>query len=55
MAKRDLMIVSWDPDTEVWEVSARADGESDSWSAWEGNDDELDTLLSLGRDVMTGG
>jgi hypothetical protein len=51
----DLLVVSWDPDNREWQVSARADGDDETWSVFEGAEDELDTLMSLARDVVTGG
>lgn len=50
----DLIVVSWDDNAREWEVSARAHGTAE-WSVFEGAEDELDTLLSLARDVATGG
>jgi hypothetical protein len=50
----DLIVVSWDEDNREWEVSARPSG-TDEWSVFEGAEDELDTLLSLARDLATGG
>jgi len=49
-----LMEVEWDPERGLWSVAARSHGEAD-WSMFEGGESELDTLLSLARDVMTGG
>jgi hypothetical protein len=50
----DVLVVSWDDVNREWEVSARASG-TDQWSVLEGAEDELDTLLSIARDVVTGG
>lgn len=50
----DVLIVSWDDANREWEVSARSDGTAE-WSVFEGAEDELDTLMSLGRNVVTGG
>lgn len=50
----DVLIISWDDENREWEVSARPHGTA-GWSVFEGAEDELDTLMSLGRDVVTGG
>lgn len=50
----DFIVAACNPDTLEWTVSARASIESD-WSTFEGAEDELDTLMSLARDVATGG
>lgn len=50
----DVLVVSWDDENREWEVCARAHGQEE-WSVFEGAEDELDTLMSLARDVVTGG
>jgi len=50
----ELMTVMWSPYYQEWHVCARS-SVSDGWSVFEGAEDELDTLLSLARDVVTGG
>lgn len=50
----DLIVASWDEENREWEVSARPSGTGE-WSVFEGAEDELDTLMSLARDVATGG
>jgi hypothetical protein len=55
MAQHQLMTVWWDDVDKGWTVSARPDGSVEDWSTWDGDESELDALLSLGRDVMTGG
>jgi hypothetical protein len=54
MAGQELMRVYWDDKTREWEVYARSNPGAD-WSVWDGTEDELDALLALGRDTMTGG
>lgn len=50
----DLIIMSYSESAERWSVSARASGDSE-WVTHEGSAEELDTLMSLARDVATGG
>jgi len=50
----DLIIVAWCEEKRSYRVSARA-SHDDDWSLFEGDENELDELLSLARDVMTGG
>ena len=52
--KGDLIVVAWSEDSREWTVSARASDEHD-WSSQEGDEGELDDLLSIARDVATGG
>jgi hypothetical protein len=54
VVRDELMSVSWDADGRTWAVAARASANS-GWANWEGTEDELDELLALARDVMTGG
>lgn len=49
-----LMEVHWCEETRTWTVQARA-GEGSPWADWDGAEDDLDDLLSLARDEMTGG
>jgi hypothetical protein len=49
-----LMEVRWDKAKRTYEVSARANQEQ-PWSVFKGGEGEVDTLLALARDVMTGG
>jgi hypothetical protein len=49
-----LIEVEWHTEDRRWTVRARAT-EMDSWSVWMGSEDELDQLLSVARDVATGG
>lgn len=51
----ELMTVRWDEDTRRWTIDARAGADVDAWSSFEGDESELDTLLGLGRDIITGG
>jgi hypothetical protein len=50
----DLITVSFHPSDRTWCVRARADVDQD-WDHFEGSEGELDELLSLARDVATGG
>lgn len=50
----DLIIVAYSPEHETYAVSARPSAEHD-WTLFEGSAEEIDTLMSLARDVMTGG
>jgi hypothetical protein len=49
-----LMEVYWNPASESWSISSREHGNA-TWVTHEGRADELDDLLSIARDVMTGG
>jgi hypothetical protein len=49
-----LIEVFWAPTTRQYKVYARTSGDDD-WSRFDGDENEVDTLLSLARDVMTGG
>lgn len=48
-----LIEIDWHR-TGRWLVRARASG-ADSWSAWIGDEGDLDELMALARDVATGG
>lgn len=54
VAHADLIAATWNSITETWTVSARA-SLSDEWSTFEGAEEELGSLLSTARDVVTGG
>lgn len=49
-----LIEVYYDPDIQRYSVSSRADVDQ-PWATYEGNDTEIDELLSIARDTMTGG
>lgn len=49
-----LIEVYYDPDIQRYSISSRA-SEDQGWATHEGNETELDTLLALARDTMTGG
>lgn len=49
-----LMEVRWDPANCRWSVSSRAHGAA-GWVTHDGAEDELDDLLALARDTITGG
>lgn len=49
-----LIEVYWDPNNGTWSVSSRPHGKAD-WVTLIGAEGELDTLLSIARDVVTGG
>lgn len=50
----ELIQVDWYPRTRQYVVKARASAEN-GWNYYEGNEDEIDELLGIARDVMTGG
>lgn len=54
IGKEDQIIVAFNPLNREYSVSARA-SEDDEWSTFEGAEHEIDTLMSMARDVMTGG
>jgi len=49
-----LIEVYYDPDTCRYSISSRASAEH-VWATYEGSDTELDELLAIARDTMTGG
>lgn len=49
-----LIEVYYDPDIRRYSVSSRA-SQHDPWVTYEGADTEVDELLSVARDTMTGG
>jgi hypothetical protein len=49
-----LIEVDWDPEAHWYTVRARAD-ESQSWGHFDGPEEDVDILLSIARDTMTGG
>lgn len=49
-----LMEVIWNESQRSYVVKARASSQSD-WNYFDGGEDELDTLLGIARDVITGG
>jgi hypothetical protein len=49
-----LIEVYWDEDLRRYSVSARA-SKDHSWATYEGNENEVDELLAIARDTMTGG
>lgn len=49
-----LMIVSWHEANRTWRVASRPSARV-NWVTQEGGEGELDTLLSIARDVATGG
>jgi hypothetical protein len=53
-ASGELLTIDWDASAHTYAVHVRADG-NDDWQLFEGREDEIDTLMSLARDVMTGG
>lgn len=48
-----LAEVHWCEETRSWTVQARS-GEGAAWVDWDGDDGDLDALLELARDEMTG-
>lgn len=54
VGKEDQIIVAFDPHNREYSVSARA-SENEEWTSFEGPEEEIDELMSLARDVMTGG
>lgn len=50
----DLIMVSWSELNREWQVSARRSPD-DEWSTLKGGEEELDNLMSMARDVATGG
>jgi hypothetical protein len=46
--------VHWCEETRSWTVQARA-GEGSGWTHYDGHEGELDDLLAIARDTMTGG
>jgi hypothetical protein len=50
----DLIVVAYNEDKEDYQASARA-AASDPWVLIEDRADRIDILLSLARDIMTGG
>lgn len=50
----ELMRVYWHPGDRSWSVESRADVSS-SWVHYDGSENQLDELLDLARDIMTGG
>jgi hypothetical protein len=49
-----LIEVYYDPDIQRYSVSSRA-SKDDAWATYEGADTEVDELLAVARDTMTGG
>lgn len=49
-----LIEVIWNPSQRSYVVKARASSQSD-WNYFDGDEEELDDLLSIARDCMTGG
>lgn len=49
-----LIEVKWDEVNHAWSVYARR-SRDDDWEEFTGAEAELDTLMSLARDVVTGG
>lgn len=49
-----LIEFDWDESTRTWMVKARADGQQ-CWSVWTGDENDLDELMTLARDTVTGG
>jgi hypothetical protein len=53
-----VLEVHWVPERREWEVQVRAvsdDGEPDAWASYDGAESELDQLLGIARDTITGG
>jgi hypothetical protein len=49
-----LVEIDWDPEAHWYVMRARAD-ESQSWGGVDGPEEDVDILLGLVRDIMTGG
>lgn len=49
-----LIEVYFDPDTRRYSISSRASAE-DCWATYEGSEIEVDELLAIARETMTGG
>jgi hypothetical protein len=49
-----LIEVYYDPEVRRYRISSRA-SEDQPWATYEGNETELDELLAIARDTMTGG
>ena len=54
MNHQELIKVFWEPDRRLWMVFAR-EGRGKGWATYEGSETELDTLLAMARDLVTGG
>lgn len=54
MSTQQLMTVEYDEGSDLWTVHSRP-AEGRPWVRYEGLSTELDNLLGLARDVMTGG
>jgi hypothetical protein len=49
-----LIEVYWDENLRRYSVSARA-SKDHAWATYEGSETEVDELLAIARDTMTGG
>lgn len=49
------LAVTWLPDTQQWRVLSRRTERGGTWVGHTGEEGELDTLLGIARDVVTGG
>lgn len=54
MSAQQLMTVEYETERDLWVIHARS-AEGQPWVRYEGLSTELDAMLGIARDVMTGG